>query len=187
MLICRSPACSLSLSILFGDSLFQLDVLSFSLLLTAAFLRVRLAQPFSRSQASFRSRYLRDISLVARWLSQWNHAEASFYGVLTAWRGCRGLGPLPPQRSYCFSQPQTSEAFATTLRHTVPWVSSFLLLARTLSLLFSSSPPTPTSPLTSLPSHPHSPLSPLTSSLSPSSARTVLRILMDRLRNCWQN
>lgn len=169
MLICRSTESTFSLSLLARISLF------------------RRGRSLSLSDSS------RSTSLFARYLARWPPAQPMkarggellrrSYGMAGV---AEGLGLLPPQRSYCFSHPNhppgNHPGRATiSLRRLLPPRSIAPYGGTTLppSLLPPRRPPPPSPP--SLPFFSRARERPT------ASYGTVLRILMDRLRNCWRN
>lgn len=157
---------------------------TFSLSLLARISLFRHGRSLSLSDSS------RSTSLFARYLARWPPAQPMkarggellrrSYGVAGV---AEGLGLLPPQRSYCFSHPNhppgNHPGRATiSLRRLLPPGPSLRtavpLYPRVYFLL-----------VVRLPLHPSS--APRARERPTASYGTVLRILMDRLRNCWRN
>lgn len=112
----------------------------------------------------------------------------AFTAFLRHGGGCGRLGLLPPQRSYCFSHPnhppaphrQPPRARNHLSRRRLHFPSSIAPLAVPLHPEFTSSSTLgPPFPLPCAPEHARE--------RPTASYGTVLRILMDRLRNCWRN
>lgn len=111
----------------------------------------------------------------------------AFTAFLRYGGGCGRLGLLPPQRSYCFNHPNHLPPDNHPGRATIPLRrllppgpslrTAVPLYPRVYFLLVVRLP---------IPLHPSS-SAPRTRERPTASYGTVLRILMDRLRNCWRN